>query len=220
MSVRALPMSIWPQAMSYLRPSSDVALVRPVIACLVAVYGAEFGRGTCAEIEPLLTMRPPRGNRSCCSRNRCPQSPGLPVRPAPRGGPASRAGPRPPCPPGPRGPLLPAPAPPGPRGPPAPEPGRCTRLLAAPIGAAHRAAWSAGSRQRIDGVSRSLPYSDLLALTSSSRRGEAWSDRGAWKRLRILQTGHVDAHASPDIGTGAVPYRGCLVPLTGDREQL
>src|SRR5437867_13050499 len=38
--VAALPMSIWPQAMSYLRPSRDVALVSPVIACLVDVYGA------------------------------------------------------------------------------------------------------------------------------------------------------------------------------------
>ena len=59
--VSALPMSIWPQAMSYFRPSSDVDLVRPVIACLVAVYGAEFGRGAWAEIEPLLMIRPPRG---------------------------------------------------------------------------------------------------------------------------------------------------------------
>src|ERR1700683_1472271 len=48
-SVAALPISIWPQAMSYLRPSSEVALVSPVIPCLVAVYGAEFGRGACAE---------------------------------------------------------------------------------------------------------------------------------------------------------------------------
>src|SRR2546430_14008325 len=37
--------------MSYLRPSRDVDLVRPVIACFVAVYGAEFGRGACAEID-------------------------------------------------------------------------------------------------------------------------------------------------------------------------
>ncbi len=36
-SVRALPMSIWPQAMSYSRPSSEVDLVSPVMACLVAV---------------------------------------------------------------------------------------------------------------------------------------------------------------------------------------
>jgi hypothetical protein len=46
--------------MSYFRPSSDVDLVSPVIACFVAVYGAELGRGACAEIEPLLMMRPPR----------------------------------------------------------------------------------------------------------------------------------------------------------------
>ena len=31
------------------------------MACLVAVYGAEFGRGVWAEIEPLLMIRPPRG---------------------------------------------------------------------------------------------------------------------------------------------------------------
>ena len=37
--------------------------------------------------------------------------------------------------------------------------------------------------QRIDGVSRSLPYSDLLALTSSGRRGEGVSDRGSWKMI-------------------------------------
>src|SRR6266851_5476591 len=59
--VAALPMSIWPQAMSYFRQSREVDLVRPVMACLVAVYGTEFGRGACAEIEPLLTMRPPCG---------------------------------------------------------------------------------------------------------------------------------------------------------------
>ena len=47
--------------MSYLRPSSDVDLVSPVIACLVAVYGAEFGRGAWAEMDPLLMIRPPRG---------------------------------------------------------------------------------------------------------------------------------------------------------------
>jgi hypothetical protein len=71
---------------------------------------------------------------------------------------------------------------------------------------------SAGSAQRINGVSRLLPYSDLLALTSSSRRGEDVSDRGSWKRLRILLTGHVDAHAEPDIETVMVPYRACVVP--------
>ena len=48
--------------MSYLRPSSEVDLVSPVMACLVAVYGAELGRGTWAEIDPLLMIRPPRGS--------------------------------------------------------------------------------------------------------------------------------------------------------------
>ena len=37
MSEATLPMSIWPTAMSYLRPSSDAVLVMPVMACLVAV---------------------------------------------------------------------------------------------------------------------------------------------------------------------------------------
>jgi hypothetical protein len=36
-SALALPMSIWPQAMWYFRPSSEVDFLRPVIACLVAV---------------------------------------------------------------------------------------------------------------------------------------------------------------------------------------
>src|SRR5216683_974113 len=61
-SVAALPISIWPHAMSYLRPSRDVDLVKPVIACFVAVYGAEFGLGAWADMEPLLTIRPPRGS--------------------------------------------------------------------------------------------------------------------------------------------------------------
>src|SRR5215831_15760994 len=75
-SVAALPMSICPQAMSYLRPSREADLVNPVMACLVAVYGAEFGRGACAEIDPLLMIRPPCGvwafmilNASCVHRN-------------------------------------------------------------------------------------------------------------------------------------------------------
>jgi len=46
-------------------------------------------------------------------------------------------------------------------------------------------AWSADPGQRIDGVSRSLQYSDLLALTLSGRRGEACQTEGSWKRLRI-----------------------------------
>jgi len=36
-SVIALPTSIWPQAMSYLRPSSEMHFVRPVTACFVQV---------------------------------------------------------------------------------------------------------------------------------------------------------------------------------------
>ena len=48
MLVAALPMSICPQAMSCSRPSRDVDLVRPVIACFVAVYGAERGRPSTA----------------------------------------------------------------------------------------------------------------------------------------------------------------------------
>src|SRR5215813_2300768 len=62
-------MSIWPHAMSYLRPSSEVDLVSPVIACFVAVYGAEFGLGAWAEIEPLLMMRPPLGSWAFIWRN-------------------------------------------------------------------------------------------------------------------------------------------------------
>ena len=57
-SASAFPMSICPQAMLYLRPSSEIDLVRPVIVCLVEMKGAELGRGACAEIEPLLIMRP------------------------------------------------------------------------------------------------------------------------------------------------------------------
>jgi len=37
MSVAAFPMSIWPQAIPCSRPSSEIDLVSPVIACLVAV---------------------------------------------------------------------------------------------------------------------------------------------------------------------------------------
>jgi hypothetical protein len=45
MGVAALPMSICPHAMLYLRPSREVDLVRPLMACLVDVSGAELGRG-------------------------------------------------------------------------------------------------------------------------------------------------------------------------------
>jgi hypothetical protein len=111
-----------------------------------------------------------------------------------------------------KGPRLPAPRPAAP-------PGRRTRLSGTAPGRRTRSPGgtdpggarghpvrprSAGSWQRIDGVSRLLPYSDLLALTSSSRRGEGGSDRGSWKRLRILPAGHVDARVEPDIETGAV----------------
>src|SRR6201996_1278031 len=61
MRVAALPISICPQAMSYARPSRDKERVSPVIACLDTVYGRDCGRGTYAEIEPLMMMRPPRG---------------------------------------------------------------------------------------------------------------------------------------------------------------
>ena len=54
-------MSIWVQVMLYLRPSRSVDLVIPSTACFVAVYGAEWGRGVYAEMEPLLMMRPPCG---------------------------------------------------------------------------------------------------------------------------------------------------------------
>jgi hypothetical protein len=67
-SVAALPTSICPQAMSWARPSSAICRVRPVIACLVAVYATACGRGTWAEIEPLLMIRPPRGSCSFIAR--------------------------------------------------------------------------------------------------------------------------------------------------------
>src|SRR5262245_57898074 len=68
-SVSALPISICPQAMSYFRPSKAVDVLSPVTACLLAVYGAELGRGAWAEIEPLLMMRPPRGDWLFMTRN-------------------------------------------------------------------------------------------------------------------------------------------------------
>src|ERR1700756_661655 len=55
-------MSICPQAMLYGRPSREIDLVSPVIACLVTVYPTEPGGGACAEIEPLLMIRPPCGS--------------------------------------------------------------------------------------------------------------------------------------------------------------
>ena len=71
-SVAALPMSICPTAMSNARPSSAADFVSPVMACFVAVYGAEFGRGAWAEIEPLLMIRPPRG--LCASSRGTPRA--------------------------------------------------------------------------------------------------------------------------------------------------
>lgn len=53
-----VPMSICVQLMLNGRPSSAVDLVRPVIACFVDVYATLSGRGVCAEMEPLLTIRP------------------------------------------------------------------------------------------------------------------------------------------------------------------
>ena len=67
--VKALPMSIWPQAMSYFLPSRAVALVSPVMACFVEVYGDELGRGVWAEMDPLLMILPPRGSWSFMSLN-------------------------------------------------------------------------------------------------------------------------------------------------------
>jgi len=50
-SVGVCLMSIWPHAMSYLRPSSDVDLVKPVIACFVAVMERVRPRSV-ADMEP------------------------------------------------------------------------------------------------------------------------------------------------------------------------
>ena len=75
-SVAALPMSIWLQAMSYLRPSSEMRFGQAGDGVLGRRVGAELGRGAWAEIEPLLMMRPPRGScafimriASCAHRN-------------------------------------------------------------------------------------------------------------------------------------------------------
>ena len=63
-------MLIWVQAMLNARPSSAVDFVRPVIACLESVYGAECGRGTCAEMDPLLMIRP----SEVCHDQQCAKS--------------------------------------------------------------------------------------------------------------------------------------------------
>ena len=54
MFVAALPISIWPQAIRYDRQSSEMLFVSPVIACLVAVYGADLGLGAWAEIDTVI----------------------------------------------------------------------------------------------------------------------------------------------------------------------
>jgi hypothetical protein len=144
----------------------------------------------CRTVKGPVSQRPARPMYPVSRR------PARPMHPVPRTpGPADA--PRPPT-SGPADAPRPPDARPGRR---TPSPGRAD--LGGARGVLVRAGW-AGSWQRIDGVSRLLPYSDLLALTSSSRRGEGVSDRGSWKRLRILPTGHVDAHVEPDIETGAV----------------
>ena len=57
--------------MSYLRPSKEADLVKPVTACLVDEYAIELGRGVVAEIEPLLMIRPPLGLCDFITRNAC-----------------------------------------------------------------------------------------------------------------------------------------------------
>mmetsp|Transcript_85045 Transcript_85045/g.221972 ORF Transcript_85045/g.221972 Transcript_85045/m.221972 type:complete len:263 (-) Transcript_85045:101-889(-) len=61
MSVKVLPMSICPQAMSKGLPSKAVDFVSPVTACFEAVYAADMGRGRSADTDPLLMILPPRG---------------------------------------------------------------------------------------------------------------------------------------------------------------
>ena len=78
--VSALPISICPQATSWARPSSATDLVKPVTACLVAVYGAEKGRGVWAETDPLLMMRPPRGSWRFMIRSASRVQRNMPVR--------------------------------------------------------------------------------------------------------------------------------------------
>jgi hypothetical protein len=43
------------------QPSREIAFVKPVIACLVVAQGSELGRVECAEMDPLLMIRPPPG---------------------------------------------------------------------------------------------------------------------------------------------------------------
>jgi hypothetical protein len=60
-SVAALPMSIWPQAMSNGAAVQRGRFGEAGDGVLGGGVGAERGRGACAEIEPLLMMRPPCG---------------------------------------------------------------------------------------------------------------------------------------------------------------
>ena len=66
--------------MSSFRPSREVVFVMPVTPCLVAVYAIDMGRGACAEIEPLLMMRPPFGDCAFMIRIACWQQRKVPVR--------------------------------------------------------------------------------------------------------------------------------------------
>ena len=46
-----------------------MAPVSPVTACLLAVYAAATGRGTCADSDPLRRVRPPCGDGARRTRN-------------------------------------------------------------------------------------------------------------------------------------------------------
>jgi hypothetical protein len=97
------------------------------------------------------------------------------------------------------------------------------RSHARAIGSARTVGVSAGpaaSGQRIDGVSRSLPYSDLLALTSSGRL------RGGRVRPRLMEA---IAHFANRVcrcscrvryRNGLGPLSGLRGALTGDHEQI
>src|SRR5258708_8890737 len=78
--VAALPISICPHAMSNSRPSRERARVSPVIACLDTVYGADRGRATWADSEPLLLSRPPPGECPAMRRDASPATRNGPVR--------------------------------------------------------------------------------------------------------------------------------------------
>src|SRR4051812_49086111 len=57
----AVPLSSCPPAVAEGRPARPRDPVSRVIACLVAVYAIDCGRGLWAESDPLLMIRPPRG---------------------------------------------------------------------------------------------------------------------------------------------------------------